>query len=845
MKGKSMKFNVTHSLLGALILLFSGQYVAATILECPPCLKDCPKWACDEVPDLPGRCPQLMEPGLNDKWFARVLCQKDFDSGTYRITKPGYYYLKEDIVFNPKTSRADKPALGWFAALTIEADNVVLDLNTKSIRADATYLCLGDGIKIFSDIVLNNTPFSPSADPNLLFAFTGETQFKSAHNVVIRNGTLGKVNAAGITGFDNTNVYLYDMIIKDWETYGIQLTGPDGGEIRHVCVSGREQPVIGSYERAAALLVIGLLRIKLVDPAFADQVATINDFICDLERFTACCGTEIICSSSSSESCPCPDACSSSSCSSSSSSSECETTAPCSRLCPEFPSKGIVLRGGPGCFKLEAVSVCNIKASPVELVAIQRKDTFEKLSTVGLYCWNWYDAFNQCGRFAPQLLLKAQVYLATLDGVDLPEGFADNLLSDHPSETVFLSQVQPVLGSGRLFCLDSLDGICGICVDSGECVQLKDCHVGHLVNSGALGKEVVDLPRGCAGRVPTGVVERRYEGNDVHGIRFRSSCGSSVEDSTVCDEASVNGWVFGVELASFGEFGTGSKANKVFCTHVSDLCGTLDLVSSTSFGSIVPSVINQTSRVYAFLAEGDSSDNLFHDDVSSNLSAPRKTYGFVSRASAGNEFENSRAYAQNVFSTTDISSSDEFRRKGAIGFQSLNSECTLFRCCEAVGMKVTGENADTSSVSVGAGFMLVGDAATLDTNSVVTQSVSRCNGGGSGTAAGIYLDKTRCAIITKNEVNANGGAINNGFGYGIVDFATASDSMILQNLAYNNSKNYQVAFKQGVLPVATGTNSNVKLLRFAGLYDNILLEKAPGSEQQEPCVQSSLEVCPC
>ena len=188
----------------------------------------------------------------------------------------------------------------------------------------------------------------------------------------------------------------------------------------------------------------------------------------------------------------------------------------CSRLCPEFPSKGIVLRGGPGCFKLEAVSVCNIKASPVELVAIQRKDTFEKLSTVGLYCWNWYDAFNQCGRFAPQLLLKAQVYLATLDGVDLPEGFADNLLSDHPSETVFLSQVQPVLGSGRLFCLDSLDGICGICVDSGECVQLKDCHVGHLVNSGALGKEVVDLPRGCAGRVPTGVVERRYEGNDVH-----------------------------------------------------------------------------------------------------------------------------------------------------------------------------------------------------------------------------------------------------------------------------------------------------------------------------------------
>ena len=37
------------------------------------------------------------------------LSQKDFDYGTRRITKPGYYILKEDIVFHPNPDNDFKP----------------------------------------------------------------------------------------------------------------------------------------------------------------------------------------------------------------------------------------------------------------------------------------------------------------------------------------------------------------------------------------------------------------------------------------------------------------------------------------------------------------------------------------------------------------------------------------------------------------------------------------------------------------------------------------------------------------------------------------------------------------
>ena len=86
--------------------------------------------------------------------------QADFKNGTVRITTSGCYYLAEDIEFSPNSKccdywpRLNDPphytaadgsrlplyptgpySLGFFAAITIEADNVVLDLNGKTLSA--------------------------------------------------------------------------------------------------------------------------------------------------------------------------------------------------------------------------------------------------------------------------------------------------------------------------------------------------------------------------------------------------------------------------------------------------------------------------------------------------------------------------------------------------------------------------------------------------------------------------------------------------------------------------------------------------------------------------------------
>ncbi|GMH93165.1 hypothetical protein TrVE_jg8497 [Triparma verrucosa] len=61
-----------------------------------------------------------------------VLCdQDDFKDGTVRITEPGLYVLTEDIVFDPADGAY---TLGFFAAITVETDGVILDLQGHTIR---------------------------------------------------------------------------------------------------------------------------------------------------------------------------------------------------------------------------------------------------------------------------------------------------------------------------------------------------------------------------------------------------------------------------------------------------------------------------------------------------------------------------------------------------------------------------------------------------------------------------------------------------------------------------------------------------------------------------------------
>ena len=126
-----------------------------------------------------------------------ILKQSDFDTGTYRILKPGYYVLGEDIVFHPNPEYDFKPTaqqfktnsypvhpyrLGFFAAITNETHDVILDLNGYSISQSKHHNIMQ---RFFALIELANTPFIPKTGP----ANFGDT-ISPANNVIIKNGTL-------------------------------------------------------------------------------------------------------------------------------------------------------------------------------------------------------------------------------------------------------------------------------------------------------------------------------------------------------------------------------------------------------------------------------------------------------------------------------------------------------------------------------------------------------------------------------------------------------------------------------------------------------------------------------
>ena len=152
-----------------------------------------------------------------------LLNQSDFNYGTYRITSPGVYKLSEDIVFNPnpgtfdidtkiftddndwmpKSNQSTKfPSnpfrLGFFAAITVESNNVVIDLNGKNIiQSRAHYLQQ----RFYSHIELANQPFISTQGP----AKFGNSFFAPT-NVKIKNGYLGLSSHHGIHGNGMKNI---------------------------------------------------------------------------------------------------------------------------------------------------------------------------------------------------------------------------------------------------------------------------------------------------------------------------------------------------------------------------------------------------------------------------------------------------------------------------------------------------------------------------------------------------------------------------------------------------------------------------------------------------------------
>ena len=193
------------------------------------------------------------------------LFQCDFDAGTVRIMTPGTYCIEENIVFDPKPGLDVMPnvpgawfpesnvlfpgsedqisgafILGFFAAITIETNNVILDLQGYEIRFSFEFYLQqrwGAIIEIGNNAFLGATPFGD---------FTGDG-FIAVKNIEIRNGILGLSSHHGIHSNDAKNIVIKDLVIKDFEVGAIQLNGFKGALIEDVKIgpSFQQVPVRG------------------------------------------------------------------------------------------------------------------------------------------------------------------------------------------------------------------------------------------------------------------------------------------------------------------------------------------------------------------------------------------------------------------------------------------------------------------------------------------------------------------------------------------------------------------------------------------------------------------------
>jgi len=832
------------------------------------------------------RNPTLIDPGLNDKFLGVGLCQADFDSGTYRIKEPGYYYLKENIVFQPKpfaeAARPDRPTVGWFAAISIEANDVVLDLNTKSIEASQTFLSTAYA-SVYSDIVLQNAFTSPLIDSDHVTGiFAGETEYVAAHNVVIRNGSLGRTQYANINGVSNTNIRIYDLVCRDSERFGIALFGLNSGEIAHCCISGLEHEIAFGPEFAAATFNRILLeQIKLDFPDRADEADAFIDAMNAIldgpaqARFLSYAGYVA----------------------------------------------GIALSPlgqfanfeelHTDCVTVSDVRICNFKVAPEEAVALE--GAFGQILSAGPFVMRWLDAFSGDDfSFFPSDLLRAQAFITDiLNPFTLPSGFAENILSLNPDEELFIGQVTPAFGRDLLGAFAA--GLYGIAVAPGDGVALERVTICDLENLGELGATLADIPAGDVFELPT----TRYLGNDLVGILFQERTSSDISKAAITNFTSANGFVTGIwvtensscnkisnccirclrafrddvcavvcdqecppvlpcryracnaRVSSSSDCGTSScrrcssscsfSSSSCSSSSSSDSCGCVESSSSSSSSSsscssscseecpetchapdafriLLPSdqigsVTNPFSQVFGIRIDRNSNAQLVTDSVVDNLTSPRGSFGYYVESGRANRFENSQAHRliANSFDVIDNC------RKFAIGFLSAASECTVFEHCQVVNARIESEDICGHTLSHAIGFALLGrDKETLDRNSVINESVTSCNHGGGGWAVGVMMNNTKCAVVTKNESFSHNSGCK---GYGYLDRARCSDTLILKNIAINNkTKNYCVGHRKlgQALPLTTATNTNLRNFAVHNPWNNILFEKAPGKEQVKP-----------
>ena len=242
-----------------------------------------------------------------------LVTQKDFKYGTLRVTQPCMLKLTENIYFNPNRpetwldvnnnitnnfndAKSIDPnrkldwfpdfklnenkeyfekevknayRLGFFAAITVENDSIIINLNNYTIQQHSEHALQQ---RFFSVIELADQPFIPKQGP----ANFGNT-LRSASNVAIINGKIGLSSHHGIHGNGINNVMIKNVDFIDNEVNGITLNGCTDVFIvnTNIIRNRHDIPVLGTYSAGRFL--------KLFTHSLQDAIANIHDeYTCTL-----------------------------------------------------------------------------------------------------------------------------------------------------------------------------------------------------------------------------------------------------------------------------------------------------------------------------------------------------------------------------------------------------------------------------------------------------------------------------------------------------------------------------------------------------------------------------------
>ena len=168
----------------------------------------------------------------------------------------------------PGPSQQGAYHLGFFAAITIETNGVILDLNGFSLQQSLFHYLQQ---RFYANIELAAAPFVMGQGPGDF-----GSQLPSANHTLIKNGILGLSSHHGFHGNQMSNIIIQDIVFKNFDLAAISLNGGINMIFDNLVIqnTSTDVPILGNYSQARFARVWLQKAIDRINktPAWGNQV---------------------------------------------------------------------------------------------------------------------------------------------------------------------------------------------------------------------------------------------------------------------------------------------------------------------------------------------------------------------------------------------------------------------------------------------------------------------------------------------------------------------------------------------------------------------------------------------